>query len=373
MNNAVTGHHIIKQLEKWAPKTLAMDGDKIGLHVGTLNKPVKKVMVTLDVLENVVDEAIEKNVDLIIAHHPFIFKALKVISPDNEKGRIIEKLIRNNISVYVAHTNLDVADGGINDMLMNELGFQKTNILVEMSREELFKLVVFVPETHQEEVRTALGDSGAGHIGDYSHCTFQTSGQGTFKPLEGSNPYIGKTNELERVNEVRMETIVPKSKLSLVLSEMENAHPYEEVAYDLYPVELEGKVFGLGRYAVLEEKITLEQFVKQIKERLDVPAVRVVGDLKKKIKTVGIIGGDGNKFIHQVKRKGVDVLITGDVYYHTAHDAMGIGLSMIDPGHHIEKVMKKGVKAFLDKQCRENDMKVEVITSTAITEPFQFL
>ncbi|QHS22782.1 Nif3-like dinuclear metal center hexameric protein [Virgibacillus sp. MSP4-1] len=373
MNNTLTGQELVKMFEQWAPKSLAMEGDKIGLHVGTLNRKVHKVMVTLDVLENVVDEAIEKNVDFILAHHPFIFKPLKKVTQDDEKGRILGKLMKHDITVYVAHTNLDIANGGMNDMLMDALGIKERDVLIEMGKEELYKFVVFVPESHQEEVREALGNSGAGHIGLYSHCTFQTQGQGTFKPLEGTNPYIGSQGELEKVDEVRMETIVPKHFLTQVLRAAEEAHPYEEMAYDLYPLENEGTSFGLGRIGTLDKKMSLKEFAEHVKKSFDVPALRVVGDLSKTIRTVGIIGGDGNKFLTQVKRKGADVFITGDLYYHTAHDAMGIGLNVIDPGHHVEKVMKNGVKHYLEEQCQKDYKDVEIMASEANTEPFQFL
>jgi dinuclear metal center YbgI/SA1388 family protein len=373
MKESVSGQRIIQLFEEWVPKSLAMEGDKVGLQVGTLNKSMKKVMITLDVLENVVDEAIDNEVDLIISHHAFIYKPLGSINVDTEKGRIVEKLIKNQIAVYVAHTNLDLANGGVNDMLMNALGFNESEILVEMGNEELSKLVVFVPISHADKVRDALGNSGAGHIGNYSHCTFNSLGEGTFKPLEGTNPYIGTKGDLEKVEEVRIETIVSKSKLSNVLQGMKKAHPYEEVAYDLYPVNIKGRPYGLGRIGKLNKDMTLKEFAEYVKQSLDVPALRVVGDLDQKVKKIGIIGGDGNSFIHTAKRKGCDVLITGDIYYHTAHDALGLGLSMIDPGHHIEKVMKNGVQTFLKRKCEENNINVDIITSKTVTEPFSFI
>jgi dinuclear metal center YbgI/SA1388 family protein len=373
MKESVSGQRIIQLFEEWVPKSIAMEGDKVGLQVGTLNKPIKKVMITLDVLENVVDEAIENKVDLIISHHAFIYKPLGSINVDSEKGRIVEKLINNQIAVYVAHTNLDLTHGGVNDMLMDALGFNESDILVEMGNEELSKLVVFVPTSHADKVRDAIGNSGAGHIGNYSHCTFNLEGEGTFKPLEGTNPYIGKEGELEKVEEVRIETVVSKSKLSTVLQAMKKSHPYEEVAYDLYPVNVKGKPYGLGRIGKLSKDMTLKEFAEYVKQSLDVPALRVVGSLDQKIKTIGIIGGDGNSFIHTAKRKGCDVLITGDVYYHTAHDALGMGLCMIDPGHHIEKVMKKGVQSVLKQKCEENNINIDIMTSNTITEPFSFI
>lgn len=362
---------VVNVLEHFAPKSYAFEGDKIGLHVGSMNAKISKVMVALDVLESVVDEAIENNVDLILAHHPLIFKPLKSIDLNSEKGRIIQKLLQHNISVYAAHTNLDIANGGVNDMLMSQLGIKDHDVLVETGEDPLYKLVVFVPETHEESLRDALSEAGAGHIGDYSHCTFNTPGTGTFKPLDGTNPYIGSQGEIEKVNEVRMETIVPESKLNQVIKSATSAHPYEEMAYDVYPEKLSGFKRGLGRIGRLETPIPLEEFATHVKKSFDVPFVRVVGDQTKKIKQVAVIGGDGNKYIHQAKIKGADVLITGDVYYHTAHDALGMGLSMIDPGHHIEKVMKTELMKVLED--RSAHLNIEFIPSQTVTEPFNII
>ncbi|WP_036818335.1 Nif3-like dinuclear metal center hexameric protein [Pontibacillus yanchengensis] len=372
-DNIATGQQIIKWFEEFSPKHLAMEKDPIGLHVGTLNKPVSKVMVTLDVLENVVDEAIDNGVELIIAHHPLLFKPLQQINPDTEKGRIVQKLMKHDISVYAAHTNLDVTKGGVNDAMCEALGLEVEDVLVETKRESLYKLAVFVPSTHENHLREALGDAGAGHIGEYSHCTFHSSGIGAFKPSENTNPYIGTQGELEKVDEVKMETIVPQSLLSKVLSAMEDAHPYEEVAYDLIPLENKGEKQGAGRVASLKNPISLKDFAEHVKTSFDVPALRVVGDLSKTIKKVAVLGGDGNKFISQAKRSGADVFITGDLYFHVAHDALGMGLNVIDPGHHVEKVMKKVVHDYLQTTFEENNIQTDVMISKANTEPFQFL
>ncbi|QSS98984.1 Nif3-like dinuclear metal center hexameric protein [Pontibacillus sp. ALD_SL1] len=373
MSKVATGQDIIKWFEEWSPKQLAFEGDPVGLHVGTLNKKVNKVMVTLDVLESVVDEAIENNVDLIIAHHPLLFKPLKQVSPDNEKGRIVQKLIKHDITVYAAHTNLDVAWGGVNDAMCEALGVNVKDVLIETQRERLYKVVVFVPQTHEDKVREALGNAGAGHIGNYSHCTFQTPGIGAFKPEEGTDPYIGTQGEIEKVDEVRMETIVPQSVLKTVLKAMEEAHPYEEVAYDVYPLELQGEKKGLGRMAELDEPMTLESFAERVKDVFDVPALRLVGDKKKTVKNVAVLGGDGNKYISAAKRKGADVFVTGDLYFHVAHDALGMGLNVIDPGHHVEKVMKKAVHDFLKGKFEQKQISTDIMISEAHTEPFQFM
>ncbi|QKY69476.1 Nif3-like dinuclear metal center hexameric protein [Lentibacillus sp. CBA3610] len=362
---------VFKAIETWAPKHLAYDWDNVGLQVGSFHKPVKKVMVTLDVLESTADEAIENNVDLIIAHHPLLFKSMKQVNVDTAKGRTIQKLLQHDISVYAAHTNLDTANGGVNDMLCDLLGIQAPVILEQSYTEQLLKIAVFVPETHAEEVRDAMSQKGAGHIGDYSHCTFQSPGQGTFMPLDGTDPYIGKQGELEFVDEVKMETIIPAAKLTPVIDAMTAAHPYEEAAYDIYPVENSGEAYGIGRIGRLSDELTLEALCEQVKTAFDVRNVRVTGDLSKKVNKVAILGGSGEKYIHKAKQMGADVYITGDMTFHTAQDAQVMGLSIIDPGHYVEKVMKACTKSYLDDYFTAGD--IEVIVSKTNTEPFQFI
>ncbi|CRK84165.1 Nif3-like dinuclear metal center hexameric protein [Neobacillus massiliamazoniensis] len=364
------GHEIIQLFEQFSPKRLAMEGDKIGLQIGRLNKKIKRIMIALDVLENVIDEAIEKNVELIIAHHPPIFRPLKSINMDTVQGRVIEKLIKHDITVYAAHTNLDVTKGGVNDLLAAVLGIENAEVLVPTFNEKLVKLVVFVPASHAEDIREVLGSTGAGFIGNYSDCSFSTTGTGRFLPREHTNPYIGKTGQLEEVDEVRIETIVPETSLNKVVSAMLKVHPYEEAAYDVYSLENKGEVLGLGRIGTIKE-MTLLEFAEVVKTALEVESVRVVGDLQSKVKKVAVLGGDGNKYFTHAKYKGADVYVTGDIYYHTAHDAMMEGLNMIDPGHNVEKIMKKGLAQVLQKMCQEAKYEVEIFPSEMNTNPFK--
>ncbi|WP_064091468.1 Nif3-like dinuclear metal center hexameric protein [Rossellomorea aquimaris] len=370
---SVNGHEIIQLFEQFSPKHLAEDGDPIGLQVGKLNGKVENVMVTLDVLENVIDEAISKNVKLIIAHHPPLFRPLKSIKTDSYQGRMIEKLIKHDIAVYAAHTNLDVATGGVNDLLAEAIGLQNTSVLLPTYSEELRKLVVYVPEEESESLRKALGDAGAGHIGEYSYCSFSTKGTGRFSPGEESNPHIGEKGKLEEVGEVKIETIYPVSIEKKVLKAMFTHHPYEEVAYDIFTLENKGKTLGLGRIGYLPKTTSLEDFSNHVKQTFDMDGIRVIGELDSEIRKVAVLGGDGNKFISAAKRQGADVLVSGDIYYHTAHDAMMMGLNIIDAGHHIEKVMKSGVASYLTKTCQQKGYDVKIFASEADTNPFTFM
>ncbi|WP_226667383.1 Nif3-like dinuclear metal center hexameric protein [Metabacillus litoralis] len=373
MKKTPNGFEVIQLFEQFSPKAYAVEGDKIGLQIGTLNKKIHQVMVTLDVTESVIDEAIEKNVDLIIAHHPPIFRAIKKLTTDSTYGKIIEKCLKHDIAIYAAHTNLDVANGGVNDLLANALELSQLDVLVPTYEDKLKKLVVFVPVTHEKQVRDALGHAGAGHIGNYSHCTFATEGEGSFLPLEGTEPFIGEKGKLEYVSETRIETVFPSSIQKKVIQAMEKAHPYEEVAYDIYAIENEGLTLGLGRIGVLQKELTLIEFAEHVKKSLDVEKVRMVGDPSSKVKKVAVLGGDGNKYIQQAKFKGADVYVTGDLYFHVAHDAMMIDLNVIDPGHHVEKVMIKGVSAKLTKMCNEKNFDLNIFGSEIDTNPFKFV
>ncbi|WP_318615050.1 Nif3-like dinuclear metal center hexameric protein [Sporosarcina sp. YIM B06819] len=369
----VNGHEIIGLFEQWSPKRFAMDGDPIGLHIGQLNRPVEKVLITLDVNEEVIDEAIQQGANLIIAHHPPIFRPLKSLQTDTPQGRMIEKCIKNDIAVYAAHTNLDVAPGGVNDMLAAKLGLLDTAVVEQTFSEPLYKLVVFCPVTHAEDLRQALAQAGAGSIGDYMGCSFSSSGTGRFTPVGGADPYIGEIGQSEQVQEEKIEVVLPSTIRNKVLKAMLVAHPYEEPAYDFFVLDQRTNEYGLGRIGKLEKQTTLAQFAEHVKQVFGVPALRFVGNPDKEIRKVAVLGGDGNKYIGAAKRAGADVLVTGDLYYHVAHDAEAMGLAVIDPGHNIEKVMIEGVVDYMQDACVEARYNVKFIKSAVITEPFHFI
>jgi len=261
---------VIKILEKLAHPKHAEGWDNIGLQIGDPDSIVKKLMVTLDVTLSVVDEAIKQEVDLLIVHHTPMFKPLKDILWNRPQGKIVQKLIQANINLYCAHTNLDSAPGGVNDVLAQMLDLKDIQVLSPSWEEEYIKLVVFVPNGYEEQIREAISRQGAGWIGNYSDCTFQLSGTGTFRPLEGTNPFIGAKGQLEKVEEYRLETIVPRQLIENVVKAMIEAHPYEEVAYDLYPLANKGPVSGLGRIGILQEKISLEDLLNRLSNKLNI-------------------------------------------------------------------------------------------------------
>ena len=357
---------LIKQIEKKYPLSLAYDWDNVGLLVGDFESEIKKVLVTLEANENVIDEAIENNVDLIVTHHPFIFKKINKINTKDLKGRLIHKLIKNDIALYSMHTNFDIAFDGLNDYFMEIMGFKNTKILDVTNSQTLYKLAVYVPKTHELVLRDALGEAGAGYIGNYSHCTFNTPGIGTFKPDENTNPFIGTVGQIEEVEEVKIETIVPQSILQKTIDKMLKAHPYEEVAYDIYKLENKGESVGLGRYASLDVQTNLQALCEKIKLKLNMNHIRVVGDLNTKIKKVAVVTGAGSDMVRLAKSKNCDVIITGDVKYHEAQDALDMGITIVDCGHFdTEDIFKDVMKRFLDSVEG-----VEIIRSEINLNPF---
>jgi dinuclear metal center YbgI/SA1388 family protein len=367
------GQTVIQWFEQFSPKYLAMPDDKIGLQLGTLQKEIRKVLITLDVTDAVVEEAIQEQVDLIIAHHAIIYRPLPHLQTDTPAGRLYERLIKHDIAVYIAHTNLDVAEGGVNDMMAEALGLLDLSCLEAVYTEKLKKLVCYVPQTHHQQVLDALFAAGVGSIGPYSSCSFSFSspGTGTFLPQEGTNPFIGEPGRLERVQEVRVETIVPESLQRKAVQAMLKAHPYEEAAYDLYPLEQAGRVHGLGRVGKLPAAVTLRELAELAKTVFDVPAVRVVGDLERPIRKVAVLGGSGGRYVRHAIFAGADVLVTGDIDYHTAHDAAAAGLALLDVGHNVEKILKRGVATYLAAKLAKTA--TQVVASQVDTEPFKFL
>lgn len=368
---AVRGESLIRVLEEWAPPSLAVERDPIGLQVGDPGAEVTGVLVTLDVTEEVVNEALSLGANWIVSHHAVIYRPLNHLRGDRPAGRLAAKLLQNGINVYVTHTNLDTAVGGVNDVLAEKLGLENLEVLAPHVRERLKKIVVFVPEDHHMKVLNAMCEAGAGWIGNYSHCTFNLRGTGTFLPGEGTDPYIGQQGKLEQVKEVRMETIIPESAQSRVVQAMLNAHPYEEVAYDIYPLELEGTSFGLGRIGRLPKKIRLRALAERVKEAFEIPALRFVGDPDRLVSTVAVLGGSGGRYVETALRRGADVFITGDIDYHTALDSLSAGLALIDPGHHVERLVLERVCRVLREKWAPSEVKV--VPTSVHRDPFQFL
>ncbi|MFZ5352175.1 MAG: Nif3-like dinuclear metal center hexameric protein [Bacillota bacterium] len=365
---------VVNILEELAPKRLAESWDNVGLLVGDGRQEVRRIMVCLDVPEWVVDEAIEKKVDMIIAHHPIIFSGIKKVNNDTVLGRKLLKLIKNNIQVYCCHTNYDIAAGGLNDILTEHFGFSKHEVIEITNQEKLYKLVVYVPINHEEKVFDAMLRAGAGHIGNYSACSFRIAGKGTFKPEAGSSPFIGSVNKLEEVDEYRVETIATEKVLGKVIREMLKAHPYEEAAYDIYELVNKGQAQGVGRLVTLDKEISLANLAENVKKALSIDTVKLAGSKDRKVGKLAILNGTGNKFINAAYFAGAQVLITGDMQHHETLDALELGMSVIDAGHYAtEKLMIKAVSEYLNNKLRDLKYDVDITESATNLEPMEYI
>lgn len=359
-------NEIIRKIEGKYPRHLAEEWDNVGLIIGDRNKEINRILVCLDITNEVVDEAISKGIDMIVSHHPLIFKSIKKLVSDNHIASLIMKLVRSEINVYSMHTNYDNAVEGMNDVLANILELKRCKPLTVNKAQKLYKLVVFVPFSHQHVVRDAILNAGAGHIGNYSHCSFNACGTGTFKPLEGTSPFIGKQNELEKVNEVRIETIMQEHSINSIIKEMLRAHPYEEVAYDIYPLR-NSVDYGTGRYGILEDKMLFKDFCDVVKQKLNINYLNVAGDLDREVEKIAVVGGAGADFMYDAINKGCDVLITGDVKHHQALDALSMGINIIDAGHYFTEITAVPMIAEFLKTITE----VQIHESQIVTNPFK--
>ncbi|MFZ4740172.1 MAG: Nif3-like dinuclear metal center hexameric protein [Bacteroidales bacterium] len=318
-------------IETIAPLSYQETYDNAGLIIGNKEKDIEKAIICIDVTEEVLNEAIEKKCQLIISHHPLIFKGFKKLNGKNATERMIVKAIQHDIAIYAAHTNLDNVEQGVNTILAEKLQLKNPRIL--QAKRSLFrKLISFCPSTHAEMLRKALFEAGAGHIGNYDSCSFNTSGEGSFRALENANPFVGAINQLHYENEIRIETIFPAYLETKILKALFASHPYEEVAYDIYALENEINTVGSGMIGEIEEKDenSFLQFVKSITNAKSVRHTSLQG---KPIKKVAICGGSGSFLIKDAIAAGADIFITGDVKYHDFFEAEN-KIIIADIGHY---------------------------------------
>lgn len=328
-----TVRDVIRVMEEWAPPALAYDWDRIGLHLGRPDAPVQRVVTALSATPDAADAALRNRADLLVTHHPLLWEPLRAIRTDNPAHAAVLRLAAGGVNCFAAHTNLDLCVGGVNDILAETLDLRDTTPLFPAKHAGQLKLITFVPETHLSLVRDAVSRAGAGQVGNYTHCSFATPGVGTFLPGAGASPYSGTSGRVNEEPEHRFETVVPKAQLGGVLEALRAAHPYEEVAYDLIPLHQHDPRIGLGRVGDLPKPVSLRAFAQRVRKALGAQHARVVGDLRRPVRRVAVLGGAGGSQIPQVPA-GIDVYVTGDVKYHEAQAALEQGLAVIDAGHH---------------------------------------
>ncbi|GCD77679.1 GTP cyclohydrolase 1 type 2 [Thermaurantimonas aggregans] len=329
--------NIAKYLETFATNDLSEDYDNTGLLIGDPGQEVKNALIAFEITHEVIQEALSFDCQLIITHHPLIFKPLKKINRQIEDQRLVADLIRHGISHIALHTNADNIVHGVNKQLAKKLGLQDFKIL-KPGKDRLYSVVVFIPEEAFKRVEAAMFEAGAGHIGNYSHCGYSLSGTGSFLPLENAKPAIGEIHRLERVNERRLEVIVPGRKLRQVIAAMLEAHPYEEVAHFVIPLQNIDPESGAGGIGQLPEPMDYEDFAHVVKQALGLEFIRSSKQHPAVVKKVAFCGGSGAFLIPDARKSGADVFITGDVKYHDfflADSSFGI----IDAGHYETEIM----------------------------------
>jgi len=306
---------ITDYIESLIPLELQEDYDNSGLILGNPDEEIKGVLLCLDITEEVLDEAIKKECNVIISHHPLIFKSIKRITDSDEEQRIILKAIRNNIAVYALHTNLDNSIAGLNALLCRKIGIKDYKIL-QPSRNMLKKLVTFCPHEFAEKVRMALFDAGAGHIGNYDCCSYNIQGQGTFRASDQAQPFVGEKNKLHYEDETRIEVIFPSFLEKNLIKTLTENHPYEEVAFDIYSLQNTYEKSGAGLVGELEQEEDLNIILNRIKEITGIPVIRHSSPLRKKIKRVALCTGSGSFLIPEAIHAGSDLFLTADMKYH---------------------------------------------------------
>jgi dinuclear metal center YbgI/SA1388 family protein len=358
----------ISQIEKIAPPNLAQSWDNTGLLIGDVNSTVKKVLLTIDITKEVVKEAKQAGCNFIISYHPVIWDGLKTVA----KNSIVYELVRSGINVYSIHTALDAALGGVNDGLAEIVGIKNPQPVGDFIQtgQNNYKLVVFVPADSLEKVANTIFKAGAGAIGNYSHCSFRSSGEGTFLPLQGAKPAIGKKGKLEKVDEIRFESIVPAGKIAGVVEAMENAHPYEMPAFDVIKLYETGDKIGLGRIGLLAKPMQLSAILKKIKAATGAKAAGIVGPKKRMVKKAAVCAGSCGKLIMNVIAEKCDLYLTGEIKHHQAIAAQEAGVTVVCLSHTgSERFILKKVAKELQKSLKD----VKILISKKDKDPFEWM
>lgn len=359
--------NVINYLEDFAPPAFQENYDNSGLIVGDENAKLKSVLLCLDSTEEVVEEAIENGCNLIVAHHPILFSGIKSLSGKTYIERTLIKAIKHDIAIYAIHTNLDNISSGVNRELANRIGLEHPQIL-SPKKAVMKKLVFFCPTKDAAKVRNAIFEAGAGKIGEYDCCAFQLEGTGSFRAGETTNPHIGEKGKIHFEKELRIETVVPNYLEKEVINAMIEAHPYEEVAYDLYDLSLAWKSVGSGIWGNLPTAMGTIDFLDQLKDQLNLHTIRHTAMIKKKVKTIALCGGSGSFLLNAAKKVGADIFITADFKYHQFFDAEN-ALIIADVGHYESEQFTPHLLA---NYLQSQEKKLPLILSKINTNPIHY-
>ena len=366
---------IVALLERWYPPAQAEDWDAVGLVCGDPEADVRRILLAVDPVQAVADEAVAFGADLVMVHHPLYLRGTTSVAASTPKGRVVHTLLANGCALLTAHTNADSPTGGVSEAMAFALGLRDVVPLQPDPSPAREKLVVFVPFAHAEAVRQAITQAGAGAMGDYDACTFTSVGEGRFRPLPGARPAIGRVGDLETVDEVRIEAVVATARRPSVVDAMLEAHPYEMPAYDVIPlVPLDDQTRGSGRIGRLAEPMSLAEFAAQVGQSLPPTAhgVRVAGDPDATVETVALCGGSGDFLLGRARAEGVDVYVTSDLRHHPASELREHDDSpaLVDVAHWAAEWT--WLPVLRDRLVGELGDTVEVHVSTTNTDPWTF-
>ncbi len=367
----MTIHDIKGLLDSWAHPSLAWEKDNVGLELGAMNKRVRGILVALDVTDAVIEEARAQKIDVIISHHPMFFRPLRSINTGERTGRMVSALLRSGIAVFTAHTNLDVATGGVSSALAQALELQGPAVLSpEQHRRQ--KIVTFVPREHADTLRAAMALEGAGVIGAYTNCSYMSDGMGTFLPGAAARPFVGAGGRLEQAEELRLEMVADDWNVERVIGALRAAHPYEEPAYDIYRIENASASVGAGAIGALKRPMRLKQFLTRVRLRLKVPALRYCGDLQSLIRTVAVCGGSGSEYMAAAMARGADAFVTSDIRYHAFQEPDG-RMALIDAGHYeTELPAVAAVARYLRQNDKVRKEHIRIVVSRASKNSVQY-
>ena len=370
----INSRKVIKVLETFAPQKYAQSWDNVGFQIGSIDSKIDKVMVALEVTPEVIDEAIDESVDLLIVHHPLIFKPIKSVVNCDPIGNMILDLVNNRINLIVAHTNLDSSDIGLNHYLAKKINLERVYNLSDGYVKKYYKIAFYIPDEYRNKMINILEELGAGALGNYRGCTYTVEGKGTFKPLEGANPFIGSVDTLEEVDEVKIEAVVEESILNKVIEKIIKNHPYETPAYDVIALENQFDNPNMGLVGYLDSSVTLKDFTMNLKETLSSKSIRVVKANDRKINKVALCTGASSDFIDNASEVGADVYITGDLKYHEAQYAKLKGINIIDAGHfETEQFFVDEFLNILRREFEKQSYDVVIIKSQVNINPFMYL
>ncbi len=369
---AATITDILACLDAAYPFSWAISEDRVGLQIGDPEAQVTTVLVALEATPAVAAEAHAQQAQLLLTHHPLLYQPAYDIREDRPAGRLLAALVRAGVAVASCHTNLDLAPEGLNEYLAARLGLTDLEVLAPLRQDAWLKLAVFVPVGYEDQVRAALTDDRVGVIGRYADCSFAARGRGTFRPLAGTQPFRGAVAALSRAEESRLEVLVPESRVAPTLARLRDAHPYEEVAYDLYPLANPGLALGFGRVGRWPASLSWEEVVDRVKAVFAVSGVRVWGRPPTKVFRVAVCGGSGGDLIGPAQAQGAEVYVTGEVRHHQAVPGHEEDFAIIEVGHFASEVVFMPAWAEQVAQlCQQRELEVQVRVATSQSAPCQ--